>query len=362
MQQTEADVYSQEESGMERRLSDNATTTTTAAPTQAATTTAASNSSSGNSSSSSSSNGTASGNSTTPPPSTSAAAAADGSTTAAKVSEAETTGCFATVFNPLVAGMSLSLPFVMADDAQTKKLDRVDVLLPCGALTSALKDLDGDGSLDCTMTKEQSEIATVVPALDGSWKVSAAHTVAHGRRLASPHHEDVTFDSGAMCMDKISGAEKDLSKTLPTAVANVAGYTHQGKHCEADEASMWSFDLTYPASTCTPGLGGWVRPCTAKMMPDGKLVLIRGQVTQAGNVAQRPPLMEDIEAVHDVLPFANGLAAAAQSEFDILVLHKSSHVNHKAFVNADVDANGALSFSEFEAAVSKLPEHCTDAF
>jgi hypothetical protein len=264
----------------------------------------------------------------------------------------------------------------MADDAEFKKRDHVvDVLLPCDSLMYPLKDLDGDGQLDCTMTKEQSEIGTVIPALAGSWKVAAAHTVAHGRRLVEHKHlgDNMTFDAGAMCMDtsdvkdafKHSGEHVEfLQRALPTAVANVGSFNHKGERCEgaACEASMWTFDLTYPASACLPNLPGWVRPCSAKMMPNGQLVLIRGEITTAGSVAQRPPLMEDIEVVHDILPFANGLAAAAQSQFDITILQKKSQGSHKAFVEADVDANGALSFSEFEAALSKLPEQCASAF
>jgi hypothetical protein len=260
-------------------------------------------------------------------------------------------------------------------DTNVKK-DVIDVLVPCAALISPLYDLDGDGQLDCKMTKEQSLIAQAIPALEGNWKVAGAHTVAHGRRLATTklQGDNITFTDGAMCTDVPADAHWSFShqkekielfqNLLPLAAANVAGFTHNGKRCEEDncEATMWSFDLTYPSSGCTPDLPGWVRPCTAKMMPNGQLVLIRGESATAGTVATRPPLLEDIESVHDVLPFANGLAAAAQSEFEVLVLQKENHSRHKAFVEADVDANGALTFSEFESVLNKLPEKCADAF
>jgi hypothetical protein len=97
------------------------------------------------------------------------------------------------------------------------------------------------------------------------------------------------------------------------------------------------------------------------MLANGQLVLIRGASATPGNIAQRPPLMEDIETFHDVRAFANGLAAAAQAEFEIFILQKEHKGTHKAFVKADVDANGALSFAEFENAIDKLPAGCTDA-
>jgi hypothetical protein len=117
---------------------------------------------------------------------------------------------------------------------------------------------------------------------------------------------------------------------LPLALTNVASFTHDGKACSTEkpcEATMWSFDLAYPTSSCTPEVMGWVQPCVAKLLPDGTLVLLRGAHVQSGINVVRPPLMGTMNHASEALSFANGVAAATQSSFEVLLLHKHRSIS-----------------------------------
>jgi hypothetical protein len=220
---------------------------------------------------------------------------------------------------------------------QPRKLDElpdvVEVVMPCSALLDPLKDLDGDGAFDCKLTQEQSSIAMSVPEVEGNWHVLSAQSVS-SLNPPSLHHlngDSITIGGGAWCMEpsqfaRLAKRLDFLTQTeLPLALATVERFTHDGQVCSTEkscEASMWSFDLAYPTSSCTAGVVGWTQPCIAKLLPDGTLVLLRGAATQSGVDVQRPPLLSALSDVDDALSFASGVAAATQSSFEVLILKK----------------------------------------
>jgi hypothetical protein len=183
------------------------------------------------------------------------------------------------------------------------------------------------------VTQEQNSIAVSVPEIDGTWHVLSAQSVSAGnspseRRLP---RDSITIGGGAWCVDpsKTVRAESTLDhlvkEELPLALTNVARFTHDAKPCGSTqpcEASMWSFDLAYPSSSCTPEVVGWIQPCTAKLLPDGTLVLLRSAPTQISNKMRRPPLMSAMMDAKDALSFANGVAAATDSSFEVLLVQK----------------------------------------
>jgi hypothetical protein len=232
-------------------------------------------------------------------------------------------------------GVSLSLPVAAAAPTDfmaphqprkvVEQIDVVEVLMPCSALRDPLSDLDGDRALDCKMTEEQNAVAEPVPEVEGTWHIQSAQSVSLAVSFENKFPQDsITMGGGAWCMDS-----SEMALGEAAALTNVLRFTHDGKPCgakQACEASMWSFDLAYPQSSCTPEVAGWVKPCTAKLLADSTLVLARGApeelVMQTGKNAGRPPLMTSVIHATDVIPFANGLAAATQSSFEVLVLNK----------------------------------------
>jgi len=273
----------------------------------------------------------------------------------------------------LSLGLSLSLPvaeaapgpFMAPSQPQKVKelVEVVVVLMPCSALLDPLRDLDGDGAFDCKVTQEQNNIAESLSEVDGTWHILSAQSVSSGGLPSEHplHANSITLGGGAMCVDSSKDARwadklEQIDKAqLPLVLTNIARFTHDAKPCvseKACEASMWSFDLAYPASSCTPEVASWVQACTAKLLPDGTLVLVRGAPVQSGSSARRPPLMASVSYAADALPFANGLAAATQSSFEVLILHKYQGTLHDAFRRGDADGNGMLSYSEFQMAIA----------
>eukprot|EP00746_Dinoflagellata_sp_MGD_P166270 gnl/MRDRNA2_/MRDRNA2_96043_c0_seq1.p1 gnl/MRDRNA2_/MRDRNA2_96043_c0~~gnl/MRDRNA2_/MRDRNA2_96043_c0_seq1.p1 ORF type:complete len:375 (+),score=91.37 gnl/MRDRNA2_/MRDRNA2_96043_c0_seq1:164-1126(+) len=205
----------------------------------------------------------------------------------------------------------------------------VEVLLPCNALFDPLQDLDGDGAIDCKVTQEQNAIAELVPEIEGTWRVLS--TLSSGTMNAEHLPKDsLTIGGGALCVatEQLPWTLSNVPKEqLPLALANVVRFTNDGKPCSADkpcQATMWSFDLAYPSSSCTPEVVGWIQPSVAKLLPDGTLVLLRGAAVQGGADARRPPLMETIESAAGALQFASGLSA---SGLNIEVLLLSTYHN-----------------------------------
>jgi len=251
----------------------------------------------------------------------------------------------------LSLGLSLSLPVAEAAPGAFRVPSRpqklkdltevVEVLMPCSALFDPLRDLDGDGTFDCKITQEQNAIAESVPEIDGTWHVLSAQSVS-GEGLDVEERipgDSIAIGGGAWCMDPSQNSrwedklEHLAKEELPVVLTNVASFAHDGTFCSSEklcEATMWSFDLAYPASSCTPGVAGWIQPCTAKLLPDGTLVLVRGASVRSGSKTHRPPLMAALTHATDALPFTNGLAAATQSSFEVLLLHK--HFENGAYV------------------------------
>jgi len=224
----------------------------------------------------------------------------------------------------------------------TEQANAVEVLMPCSALHDPLSDLDGDGALDCKMTEEQNAVAESLPEIQGTWHILSSQSVSSGNLILANRQpqESITMGGGALCVD--------ASATAPWEAAvfmNVERFTHDAKPCgtnQACEASMWSFDLAYPESACTPELAGWVQPCTAKLLA-GTLMLVRGARVQTGKSAGRPPLMASVTHATDAFPFASGLTAATRSNFEILLLNKYQsivEVRHlQSSVNSSEDDN-----------------------
>jgi len=220
-------------------------------------------------------------------------------------------------------------------------IDVVEVLLPCSAMLDRQKDLDGDGELDCKMTQEQSEMAESVPEVQGTWQILSARSASSGNILADQHlnYASITMGSGAWCVDssemwspqRVNEVDQVAKDQLPLAFTKVVRFTASGKECRSHEpcdAAMWSFDLAYPTSGCTPGIAGWVQPCTAKLLADGMLVLIRGALVHLGTSTQRPPIMTGVANAADAFTFVNGLAAATGSHFEVVLLQKNSRMFH----------------------------------
>jgi cytoskeletal protein RodZ len=245
----------------------------------------------------------------------------------------------------LSIGLSLSLPVAEAAPgafmarSQSKRLDEltdvVEVHMPCSALMDPLRDLDGDGELDCKVTQEQNSIAEFVSEVDGTWHVLSAQSVPN-TALNTKHQlakDSITIGGGAWCVDPSQNAKQlnNLAKEqLPLALTKVARFTHDGTVCRTDEpceATMWSFDLAYPTSSCTPEVVGWVQPCSAKLLPDGTLVLLRGAPVQSGSDARRPPLMATINEATEALSFANGVSAATGTSIEVLLLQKHHSIS-----------------------------------
>jgi hypothetical protein len=173
--------------------------------------------------------------------------------------------------------------------------------------------------------------------------VSAGNLVFANRQP----QESITMGGGAWCVDASATAPWEAA-----AFMNVERFTHDAKPCgtnQACEASMWNFDLAYPESSCTPELAGWVQPCTAKLLADGTLMLVRGARVQSVKTAGRPPLMAAVTHATDALPFASGLTAATQSSFEILVLNKYQSIAEvrqlQSSVNSSEDDNETSTIS-----------------
>jgi len=256
-------------------------------------------------------------------------------------------------------GLSLSLPVATAAPGSFRvpslpqkvatQVDVVEVLMPCASLLDPLRDLDGDGMVDCKRTQEQHKISVSVPEVDGTWKILSAQSASSGGLVSERHlsQESLTISGGAWCRDSTEIAQWEdqmnllTKEKLPLALTNVARFTNDAKACkseEACEATMWSFDLEYPVSSCTPEIGSWVQPCSAKLLADGTLVLVRGAPALTGSDVRRPPLLVNVAHATDALPFANGFAAATQSSFEVLLLHKQHGVLHNAFLSADTES------------------------
>lgn len=293
---------------------------------------------------------------TTSPPATITSTAATQSSTTANLTGNSTTNLTKAPVSAEIAGacrwkswtaglfslsLSMSLPVALAAPGTfmvpsqprklTAQIDVVEVLMPCSAMSGPLRDLDGDGTVDCLMTKEQHEVAVSVPEVDGTWHIVTAHSVSSGSSPseASPSQESITIDGGVLCTESSPTIQWDKEK-LPLALTHVEAFTHDAKPCgsgEVCQATMWAFDLTYPASSCTPGIAAWAQPCSAKLLADGTLVLLRGPAVPLGSGARQPPLMINVADSADALPFANGLAAATGSRFEVLLLRKFEEVS-----------------------------------
>jgi hypothetical protein len=253
------------------------------------------------------------------------------------------------------------------------QVDVVEVLMPCSTLLDPLRDLDGDGTFDCKITQEQHEVAVSISELDGTWHIVSAQSVS-SESLSSEDcnsQDSITIGGGAWCVDSSETAQweyqlNELDKEkLPLALTNVAHFNNDAKPCrseEACEATMWTFDLAYPVSSCTPGIAGWVQPCSAKLLADGTLVLVRGAPVQTGSTVRRPPLLVSVAHVADALPFANGLAVATQSSFKVLLLHKHHGLLRDAFRSQDAHGNGIVPMQHELQSNSNYDEdtHSTD--
>jgi cytoskeletal protein RodZ len=276
----------------------------------------------------------------------------------------------------LSLGLSLSLPVAHAAPgafmmpSQPRKLDDlpdvVEVLMPCSALLDPLKDLDGDGALDCKVTQEQSSIAVSVPEVEGNWRVLSAQAVSSSNPTSNRHlpRDSITIGGGAWCVEPAQTArlasklELLAQEELPLALTNVARFTHDGQVCSMEkscEASMWSFDLAYPSSSCTPEVVGWIQPCMAKLLPDGTLILLRGAPTLSGGDVHRPPLMAALSDVKDALSFVNGVAAATRASFEVLILKKhSTGLNAVLLAEQKLQSAGANDGNDNFAEVRQL--------
>jgi len=129
---------------------------------------------------------------------------------------------------------------------------------------------------------------------------------------------------------------------LPLALTNVVRFAHDGKPCSAEpcEATMWSFDLAYPSSSCTPEVVGWIQPSVAKLLPDGTLVLLKGAAVQGGTDVRRPPLLATVENAAEALQFVSVFSAGTDSSIEVLLLSKYQSVS-SGFSNVDPSPSSA---------------------